>query len=155
MNAVVTSPYGTISVDEVESLAGLTHPKWQRFVAAYVSGANQAAAVQAAGYTCRNLKQRATKLLQHPPIAAAIKAVRAEMARRAEYGMDRLIADFDEAAQFAIKTENATALVRARELKGKALGLLMDRVDMRVLQIPFRIEINTLLPALPDLKDVP
>jgi len=64
------------------------------------------------------------------------------MARRAEYGMDQLIGELNEAADFAVKTENATALVRARELKAKALGLLVDRMDMRIQQIPFKIVIN-------------
>lgn len=39
MNAVVTSQYGTITPDDVEALSGLTRPRWQRFVADYVSGA--------------------------------------------------------------------------------------------------------------------
>jgi len=104
--------------------------------------------VRAAGYHTKAPKQAGTQLLNVPAVAAAVVKVRAEMARRAEYGMDRLITELDEAAAFAISTENATALVRARELKGKALGLLVDRMDMRVQQIPFRIEINTLLPAI-------
>jgi ABC-type Fe3+ transport system substrate-binding protein len=137
-----------ITPDDVAALTGLSRPKWQKFVAAYCSGQTQTIAVQSAGYTTSVPKQAATQLLKTPAVAEAVKAVRAEMARRAEYGMDRLIADLDEAAEFAKTTENATALVRARELKGKALGLLMDRVDMRVMQIPFRIEINTLLPVL-------
>lgn len=138
----------SITPDDVEALTGLRRPKWQLFVAAYCSGATLAGAVKAAGYIRRNHKQGGTQLLAKPAVAAAVKAVRAEMARRAEYGMDRLIAELDEAAAFAISTENATALVRARELKGKALGLLVDKMDMRIQQIPFRIEINTLLPAI-------
>ena len=82
------------------------------------------------------------RLLRQPHVAAALIAVRAEMARRAEYGMDQLIGELNEAADFAVKTENATALVRARELKAKALGLLVDRMDMRIQQIPFKIVIN-------------
>jgi hypothetical protein len=145
MSAVVSSQSGTISAAEVHALTGLKFPRWQKFVALYASGAGLEASSLAAGY--RSMDQP-RKLLRQPDVAAALKAVRAEMARRAEYGMDRLIVELDEAAQFAIKTENATALVRARELKGKALGLLVDRMDMRVQQIPFRIEINTMLPPI-------
>jgi uncharacterized MAPEG superfamily protein len=137
MNAVVPRP--AISADEVAALTGLKFPKWQIFVAAFASGMGVLAASIQAGYKSPDQPR---KLLKKPEIAAALRAVRAEMAKRAEYGMDALIVELDAAADFAIETENATALVRARELKAKALGLLVDRMDLRVQQIPFRIVIN-------------
>jgi hypothetical protein len=146
--SVATKSVATITPDEVHALTGLKFPKWQTFVSLYASGVGLEAASRTAGYKSPDQPRR---LLRQPEVAAALKAVRAEMARRAEYGQDQLIAELDEAAEFAIKTENATALVRAREMKGKVLGLLMDRVDMRVQQIPFRIEINTELPPAPVL----
>jgi hypothetical protein len=136
--------------DDVHALTGLARPKWQRFVAAHASGATLAAAVTAAGYDCKKPLQYGQKLLKRKPeIAAALAAVRAEMAKRAQYGMDKLIADLDSAAAFARETENANALARCLELKGKALGLLVDRMDMRVQQIPFRIVIAGIDERLP------
>lgn len=129
---------------------GLKFPRWQKFVALYASGVGLETSALNAGYKSPDQPR---KLLRQPDVAAALKAVRAEMAKRAEYGMDHLIVELNEAAAFAIETENATALVRARELKAKALGLLVDRMDMRIQAIPFRIEINTMLPAKP--QEVP
>jgi hypothetical protein len=137
---------GQLSEADVAALTGLRRLRHQRFVAAYVATNGMLAeASTAAGYHVR----AAWRLMQRPDIIESIRVVREEAARRAAYGLDRLIGDLDDAAAFAIQTENATALVRARELKGKALGLLVDRIDARVQQIPFRIEINTALPVLP------
>lgn len=151
MSAVVPRP-GAITAEEVGALTGLKFPKWQLFVAAYASGMGVLAASMQAGYKSPDQPR---KLLKQPVIAAALRAVRAEMAKRAEYTMDRLVGELDEAAQFAIETENATALVRARELKAKALGLLVDRMDLRVQQIPFKIVISGIDDAPdPELKAV-
>lgn len=119
----------SITPDEVGALTGLKFPKWQTFVSLYCSGIGLLAASQAAGYRSPDHPR---KLLKTPQVVAALAAVRAEMAKRAEYSMDRFVSEIDEAAEFAIKTENATALVRARELKAKALGLLVERIDARV-----------------------
>jgi hypothetical protein len=131
-----------VTAADVEALTDLRLPRWQSFVASVASGATIAAAVRAAGYRCKAARQRGEKLLQKPPIATALATVRAEMAKRAQYGMDKLVADLDSAMEFARSTENANALARCLELKGKALGLLVDRMDMRVQQIPFRIVIS-------------
>jgi hypothetical protein len=133
----------SLTADDVAALTGLKRVRWQKFVAALASGATVSGAVQGAGYHCKAARQFGEKLLtRKPEIAAALATVRVEMARRAQYGMDRLIADLDSAAAFARETENANALARCLELKGKALGLLVDRMDLRVQQIPFRIVIS-------------
>lgn len=128
----------TISATEVCELTGLKFPRHQTFVALYCSGMGLEAASLAAGYKSPDHPR---KLLKTPAVVEALKAVRIAMAKRAEYGMDRFITEIDEAAQFAIKTENATALVRARELKAKALGLLVDRIDARV-AVGFSVALN-------------
>ena len=133
---------------DIEALTGLRRPRWQKFVLAYVASGSLTLASEAAGYHA----QRGRKVSKIPAVAEAVRVVRAELARRGTYDLGKLIVDLDDAADFAIKTENATALVRARELKGKALGLLVDRADVRVQQIPFRIEIHTALPVLPPIE---
>ena len=42
-----------------------------------------------------------------------------------------MIPQFDEDRPFAFEIKNATAAVRASELKAKLTGLLVDRVDQR------------------------
>jgi phage terminase small subunit len=132
MNAVVTSQYGTITPDDVEALSGLTRPRWQRFVAAYVSGSTLAAAVQSAGYDCAEPKQYATKLLRRPEIADAVVKVRQALAERSAFTMDKAMCQLREDREFAIKTENAAAAVRASELMSKMAGHLVERIDARV-----------------------
>ena len=142
MTTLPTVSSSALRESDVEALTGLRRPRWQRFVAAVASGATLADSVVHAGYKTKVPRQHGVRLQRVPAIAAALATVRAEMARRAQYGMDRLIADFDSAASFARETKNATALVRAHEMKGKALGLLVDRIDARVQQVPFRIVIG-------------
>jgi hypothetical protein len=144
MSALPTvTPSAALTADDVAALTGLKRPKWQKFVAALASGSTVAAAVVGAGYDCKSPRQYGEKLLaRKPEIAAALATVRAAMAKRAQYGMDKLVADLDSAMEFARSTQNANALARCLELKGKALGLLVDRMDMRVQQIPFRIVIS-------------
>ncbi len=128
---------------DVAALTGLRLPRHQRFVAFYCAGATAAEAMVAINSRTHNPAQSARQLLRKPAIAQAVKTIREAMAKRAQYGQDDLVGELDAAAGFARETKNATAYVRAIELKGKALGLLVDRVDARVQQVPFRIEIET------------
>lgn len=141
-----------LTAADVETLTGLKRPKWQAFALYFAAGMNRNEAAVAAGYS-KGARDHGHKLMRRPEITEAVRIVRAEMAKRAQYDMDKLVADLDEAADFAKQTENATALVRARELKGKALGLLVDRVDARVQQIPFRIEISGIDRAAPAITN--
>ena len=60
------------------------------------------------------------------------------------------MAELDAAVAFAIKTENATAYVRAVELKGKASGHIVDRVDQRNVTAGFQIQIAGVEPPRPN-----
>jgi hypothetical protein len=141
--SVSTLPTAVDSIEaDVAALVALKRPRWQRFVVSYISQGNRAKAAIAAGYSPRRADQAAYKLENHPVIAEAIKTVRRAMAERQRYTLDKLIADFDHAAAFAQETGNATALVRAREMKGKAMGLLVDRIDARVQAVPFHLHIG-------------
>jgi phage terminase small subunit len=125
-------PSTAITPADVEAIAGLTRPKWQRFVAAYCSGATMSAAVQTAGYSSASPKQYASKLLARPAIAAAVATVRQALAERAAFTMDKAMAQLREDREFAIRTENAAAAVRASELMARMSGHLVDRIDARV-----------------------
>jgi hypothetical protein len=140
--AVAADPAAPITEAYVAALSGLRRPRWQKFVVAYIACGDLAKAVVASGYGGKAPRMAGWRLERRPEIAAAIKTVREALAERSKYTLDKLVADLDDAAEFARQTSNATALVRARELKGKALGLLVDRLDARVQQVPFRIEIN-------------
>jgi hypothetical protein len=76
-------------------------------------------------------------------IEAELTALRARMsprrsafvgfaAAKAGYDVHMMFAELGRGMEFAIATENATAFVRAVELRGKLTGILVDRIDARV-----------------------
>lgn len=106
------------------------NPRQAKFVEGLIAGSTLLAAGLAAGY--RDPSRYASLLARKPLVAAAIDAARALAAARAGYGHATLMAELGEAMAFALKTDNAAAYVRAIELRGKATGLLVDRLDARV-----------------------
>ena len=69
----------------------------------------------------------AKKLRNSPELQTAVAAVKAAMAAKAQYDFAELMRELDDAMVFAKATRNATALVRAVELRGKASGNLADK----------------------------
>lgn len=119
-------------------------PKKARFVAAYVAGASGKIAVQQAGWNTgdKGARSLAWKLLhQDAAVMAAVDVARKEAAIKAEYGIESARTELDESMSFARETKNATAYVRAVELKAKLFGLLVERQDVRNVG-GFRIQIS-------------
>lgn len=56
-------------------------------------------------------------------------AIIADAAKRGVYDARRMMEELEKAVEFAEHTENATAYVRAIEMKGKLMGLLVDRSE--------------------------
>ena len=79
----------------------------------------------------------------------AVAAIKADMAKRAEYDFDKFMVEMNAAMDFAKETKNATALVRAIELKGKASGHIVERVDSRVQQAGFSLVVAGVAPPRP------
>lgn len=110
--------------------------RMQRFVEHYlvpVDGKfNGAEAARKAGYEARTANRTAVRLLKIPAVRAAIDAARAEAAAASSYTVEKCMDELGTAMEFAYKTDNASAYVRAVELRGKLSGHLVDRVDARV-----------------------
>lgn len=106
------------------------------FVRNVVSGKPGNESYTLAGFTgnSRSAQVGASQLLKRPAVAAAIKQGRVEAAKNAKYELEDMVRELNDVAQFAQDTGNATAYARAVELKGKALGLLIDRQDIRMNQ---------------------
>jgi hypothetical protein len=62
-----------------------------------------------------------------PPIVKALAEVKQALAATAAYDFNAFMAEMDRAIAFSHATRNATAMVRAVELKGKATGSLSDK----------------------------
>jgi hypothetical protein len=103
-------------------------PRHQRFVERYLACGNAGQAAAETGFAPSGV----SRLLRRPAVAAAIAAARKTVQTKAEYGLEAFIEELDDGAAFARETGNATALARFRELKGKAHGLLIEKIDQRV-----------------------
>jgi phage terminase small subunit len=137
---------------EVQARITLRTSRRQRFVEAYLLGNSAVQAAKNAGYVGRCLNRSAAKLLAVPEVAAAIEVGRKAIAEHASFTHDKAMAQLREDRAFAIRTQNATAAVRASELMAKMSGHLVERQDVRLQQVPLRIEINTGLAVLPPIE---
>jgi phage terminase small subunit len=103
-----------------------------RFVEAFLETKNATAAAIKAGYAEKNAKGAGYKLLRrNKSVQAAVKEREQQLRERNDVTIDTMINQLDEDRQFAVKTNNATAAVRASEIKAKLTGLLIDRIDQR------------------------
>ena len=110
---------------------GKGKPRWskrkQAFVDAVLEGHNGSEAARMAGYAPKHVNKTAYGLMRDPWVSAEIAKRREELRLRNAVTVDSMVKRFDEDRAFAIETGNATAAVRASELKAKLCGLLVER----------------------------
>lgn len=106
----------------------------QRFVAEYMrNGGNGVQAAITAGYAPNNARTRAWRLTnQDEAVMAEIERAQKELAERTDYGAEQAMLELGDAIEFARKKDQATAMVRAIELRMKMAGLLNDKLDVNV-----------------------
>lgn len=105
-----------------------------KFVQATIAGKSGRAAIQDAGWMVGDKAANArayTMKNRDIGVMAAIDAARREMAASAKYTLESAFNELSEALAEARRTDNATAYVRAVEIRAKLLGLLVDRADVR------------------------
>jgi hypothetical protein len=115
-----------------------------KFILNVAAGMTPIEALLAAGWQASHTvaKTTANKILRDDePAKNALTLIKLELAKKAEYGFEKFMAEMNDAIRFAKSTNNATALVRAIELKGKASGHIVDRVDTRSVSTGFSIQI--------------
>lgn len=119
-------------------------PKRQAFVEYLLAnpGATATSAALAAGYSRHSARKTSHIIKLDPRVAAAIAAGRTEMAVRNNYSQDSCMAELGKAMEVALSTENASAYVRAIELRGKLNGLIVDKLDARVLVGTFQLTVS-------------
>jgi hypothetical protein len=102
-----------------------------------------------AGWKCARKTATSTAariLREDQDVQNALQLIRGDLAKRAAYNFDKFMNELDKAIDFAINTKNATAYVRAVELKGKSSGHLVERVDQRVAQAGYALVIQGVEP---------
>lgn len=132
-----------LSAEVQQALAKLPTKK-AAFVLNVAAGMLPADALLKAGWDQKRTVAGSTAsrlLREDEAVKDAVAAIKADMAKRAEYDFDKFIMEMNEAMEFAKLTKNATALVRAIELKGKASGHIVERVDQRNVNAGFSIQI--------------
>jgi len=99
------------------------------FVTAVCSGQTLAAAYKRARpeVSDASVSTAGPRYAARPEIAKAIAAVKAALALNVAYDFNRFMREMDQAMVFAKQTRNATAYVRAVELRGKSTGHLADK----------------------------
>jgi phage terminase small subunit len=119
-------------------------PMQQRFIAELQRGLPGTEAAIAAGYSPKTAKHAAYDL-QHRNalVMAELRKVRAHLSALTEYNGERAADDCDKGMQFALRTDNANAFMKAVELKARLNGLLRDKLDVTV----ERLDINDALAA--------
>ena len=78
----------------------------------------------------------------------AIAIIRSEMVKKSEYSFDKFMDELNEALVFAKETKNATALVRGIELKGKASGHIVERIDQKTQSTGFQLVVAGVAPPV-------
>lgn len=108
---------------------GLTD-KQARFVQEYLIDCNGTQAAIRAGYSKRTARDIAAENLAKPNIAEAIAKRQAKVATKAEVTQEWVIAKLRQAADECLgdgDKRNAAAGIKAVELLGKHLGMMVDR----------------------------
>ena len=65
-----------------------------------------------------------------PQVTQTLNAIREKGRNMASYDLARALQDCDEAAAFSIRYRNPMSLVKARELKSKLAGLLIEKHEV-------------------------
>lgn len=118
--------------------------KQRAFIAAYQTGISATQAVIQAGYSKHSARHIAHTLMHdNKLVRAELDKVSNALAEAAEYNGERAMREADEAIVFAKQHKQASAVVKALELKARLAGLLRDKLDVTI----ERVEIGDALAA--------
>lgn len=122
-------------------------PKQQRFVEEYVIDLNGKQAAIRAGYGVASAEVTASRLLSNLKVSAAVAEQQQKISERLQITVDDLIAELDEAREKALlaETPQTSAAIAATMGKAKLLGLLVDKVDARVLTASLPVSVDDLV----------
>ena len=109
-------------------------PKQKAFVREYkANGGNGTQAAISAGYSEDSARAISCENLTKPYIQEAIAQEEKKMQEKYEYTIDDMVRELDDVKLKADAEQNRQAQIRAIELKGKAFGLFVDRVENNII----------------------
>jgi phage terminase small subunit len=116
----------------------LKNPRWEKFASGLVAGLTQSAAYKGAygqktNYSV-NVRSEASKLFKQPEVRLRIVELQNEVAKAAGITAQDLVKETDAIYKLAMRTRQPGAAVAAIGLKGKLLGLVIDRAEIETTQ---------------------
>lgn len=126
-------------------------PKQEAFAIAYIETGSASDAYRAAGYSTnakpKTINEAASRLLADSKVAARVDELRAAHLDRHKITVDDLLDELEEARTTALSAEvpQSSAAVSATLGKAKLLGLLVDKVDARVLTASLPVSVDDLV----------
>lgn len=109
-------------------------PKQKAFVREYkANGGNGTQAAIKAGYSEESARAISSENLTKPDIQEALKQEEKKMQEKYEYTIDDMVRELDDVKMKADSEQNRQAQIKAIELKGKAFGLFVDKVENNII----------------------
>ena len=107
-------------------------PKQEAFAREYAASGNGAAAARAAGYSPACAKQIAHETLQNPAVESRIDGLRTAFAATARRELAVLLADLEDALDWARASRDYRAMLEITRLKARLTGLIDTRAGERI-----------------------
>jgi len=119
----------------------LKNDQQKKFVQYYTTGMSAQQAAQKAGYS-RSYCRKASKLLKHPGIIAAIEESQASLRDSQNYGPAQAVAEIDRQIRGALsaKSPNFMAAAKLLELKCKLYGLIKEKIEIATVDLKNALE---------------
>jgi phage terminase small subunit len=109
-------------------------PKQKAFVREYKkNGGNGTQAAIKAGYSENTADVIATENLRKPSIKEALEKEEKKLQEKYEYTIDDMVRELDDVKMKADSEQNRQAQIKAIELKGKAFGLFVEKVENNII----------------------
>ena len=109
-------------------------PKQKAFVREYKkNGGNGTQAAISAGYSEESARAISCENLTKPYIQEALKQGEKKLQEKYEYTIDDMVRELDDVKMKADAEQNRQAQIKAIELKGKAFGLFVDKVENNII----------------------
>lgn len=109
-------------------------PKQKAFVREYKkNGGNGTQAAIKAGYSEKTARKIAAENVTKPVIREALEKEEKKLQEKYEYTIDDMVRELDDVKMKADAEQNRQAQIKAIELKGKAFGLFVDKVENNII----------------------
>jgi phage terminase small subunit len=109
-------------------------PKQKAFVREYKkNGGNGTQAAINAGYSEESARAISSENLTKPYIQEALKQEEKKLQEKYEYTIDDMVRELDDVKMKADAEQNRQAQIKAIELKGKAFGLFVEKVENNII----------------------